>query len=810
MNRRQRNLSSKFTGILLAWIFVLAPCWVIALDLSRAHVEKLENGLTVMIVEDHTAPLVSTQALYKVGGRNECQGSTGLAHFVEHMAFRATGNFPNTDVVSRIYAVGGEWHGYTWIDQTTYFETVPVKYLDMVLQIQADRMTSIVNNPDEIEAERGAVMTELHSYENDPASLLYDAVLAASFQQHPYRYNVIGWTSDVEQIRHDDIEEFYHRFYKPSNAVLAVAGDVRTAEVMDHVRRYFGAIPAGSPVQPPRTIEPPQNGERRITVRGSGAYNYFQITYHAPAAKDPDYPAFLVLQALLTGSGGVNFQQRGEGESAQAGTRLFGVAPGIASFFQPTADPYALDITGHVESSTPLPDVENRVEAQILKLRETAAPAGELDAAKKQVLTELVFDVETTEHAAHQLAFFEGIGAFDVLQKLPDLVRSVTSSDVQRIAVKYLQPYQRTTGWYLTEGKDSAGFVSPVSGRAMAKHTASPEAGPRVKTLKNGIVLITQKIARTPTGYFEALVPSNTVEVGGDSAADTPLQGFTSAGSRFLKDEFGKAMQDAAALWSKPFPPKEADPAEREDPEARLEIEMRAALGLAPRAGGASPVAIAVVGDVEESEAMRVLEESFGRLPRASSAAQSGRPQVKEHTRAVRLPGKPQSQFGYAVPAAAPGSQDFYAWRALLYILSHGYEGRLGKDLISQKGLIYYIDSNYRSDDRNGWITMTVGVNPDKLEVTRSRFMELLQDLKEHPPLESEVAEAKQNLLGRRITGYQSNEELTNRYLQEWIINGRLLSQSEFERSVNSVTLDQVRALVPSFLNGALVTIDTR
>jgi predicted Zn-dependent peptidase len=329
-----------------------------AYNLDEIKTEKLANGLTVMVLEDHTQPLVSTQMFYRVGSRNECVGTTGLAHFVEHMAFRATKHFPNSEVVSKIYAVGGEWHGYTWIDQTTYFETVPLKDLDLVLQIQADRMNEVVNNSEELEAERGAVLTELHSYENDPSSLLNDAVVAASFEEHPYRYNVIGWTSDVEKITHDDLVRFYKRYYNPSNAVFAIAGDVRASDVLDRVRKYFSPIPSGSKAESPRTVEPPQNGERRVQLRGTGPFNYFQISYRAPAAREPDYPNFLLLQGLLTGSGGVNFRQRGSGESPRSGTRLFGLPFRVSTFLIPTADPYVFSFTGRVPPTMNTVEIE--------------------------------------------------------------------------------------------------------------------------------------------------------------------------------------------------------------------------------------------------------------------------------------------------------------------------------------------------------------------------------------------------------------------------------------------------------------------
>src|SRR5262249_21370218 len=217
----KRALLLKFNLLLLFYAGSL-----FGYDLSQVRMEKLQNGLTVMMLEDHTQPLVSTQVLYKVGGRNETDGKTGLAHFCEHMSFRATKNFPDTGVTSSIYAVGGEWHGYTWIDQTTYYETVPAADLELTLRIQADRMGSALIKEDEVEAERGAVLTELHSYQNDPAISLNDEVMKAVFLEHPYRTNTIGWENDVQKLTHADILDFYKRYYNPSNAVLAIAGDM--------------------------------------------------------------------------------------------------------------------------------------------------------------------------------------------------------------------------------------------------------------------------------------------------------------------------------------------------------------------------------------------------------------------------------------------------------------------------------------------------------------------------------------------------------------------------------------------------------
>ncbi|MFP5288169.1 MAG: M16 family metallopeptidase, partial [Thermoanaerobaculia bacterium] len=420
-------------------LLLLAAAPLSAGRLDGVLVARLPNGLTVMVLEDPTLPIVSTQVLYKVGGRNECTGATGLAHFVEHMAFRASERFPDTDVVSRIYAVGGEWHGYTWIDQTTYFETVPRERLPLVLDIQADRMSRLLLPAAELEAERGAVLTELHGYENDPASVLHDAVAAVSFSEHPYRQNVVGWTSDVERITHEDVSAFYRRHYNPANAVLAIAGDVKAAEALELVRKAFGSIPAGEATPPPRTVEPPQQGERRVHVPGSG--NRFQIAYRAPAATDPDFPIFLLIQALVTGSTGASFRQDGDPIPARPGSRLHGVADEIASVFAPTAQPYLFSLRGSGG-----PEVEKAIEERIAALRERPVPMEELERVRRTLLTDLELDVETSEDAAHQMAYYEGIGAFGVLKRLPELVAAVTPDDVQRAAAARLQPWQRTVG----------------------------------------------------------------------------------------------------------------------------------------------------------------------------------------------------------------------------------------------------------------------------------------------------------------------------------------------------------------------------
>jgi zinc protease len=775
-------------------LFLLAATPLSAGRLDGVILERLPNGLTVMVLEDPTLPIVSTQVLYKVGGRTECSGATGLAHFVEHMAFRASERFPDTDVVSRIYAVGGEWHGYTWIDQTTFFETVPRERLPLVLDIQADRMSRLLIPAAELEAERGAVLTELHGYENDPASVLHDAVAAVSFTEHPYRQNVVGWTSDVERITHADVAAFYRRHYNPANAVLAIAGDVKAPEALALVRKAFGSIPGGDPTPLPRTVEPPQRGERRVDVPGGGSR--FQIAYRAPAATDSDWAAFLLIQALLTGSSGASFRQDGDPFPARPGSRLYGVAEEITSFFAPTAQPYLFSLQG---SSGP--EVEKAIEERIAALRDRPVPAEELDKARRALLTELELDVETSEDAAHQMAFYEGIGAFQVLKRLPALIAAVTPEDLQRAAAARLQPWQRTIGWVHPVPPPAVPAAAPPrvvqDSPAPARISEKPSA-PRVKTLPNGIALIVRRIPRVPVGYLRVVVPT------ADVADDEPSWRHTSMSRRFRAGELSEATEELRKALDSAEPA--LPPEEIEDPEARLDQSLREALvNPALTLKPAIPAVIVAVGDLDEDEALRLLATAFSSLPPPRPLPPLDL-RVRQREVRVALPGKAQSQIGYAVPV--PSSP--LAWRMLLYTVAHDYEGRLGKELIARRGLLYYLGTHFRSDGRTGWLSIISGVNPDKLDETRALFFGLLDTLRENPPTEAEVEEARQHLIGRRLTAPMSNEEISAAYAREWIERGRLLTDAEWEREVRAVRREEVLAIVPAFLAGIRGTVDVR
>lgn len=797
-------------------IFVGAGSAIAAMDLRNASVERLDNGLTVILLEDRNFPVTSVQMLYRVGARDETAGQTGLAHFLEHMAFRDSENFPDTGLVSSIYASGGEWHGYTWTDQTTYFATVPKEHLDLLLRIEADRMTRLIISPDDMEAERGAVLAELHMYENYPTSMLIDAVMFASFVAHPYRNNTIGWESDIVNLAHDDVVGFYRRHYHPANAVLAVVGDFDSNPVRARIAELFGEFPGRPPTALPHTVEPLQKGERRVRLGGNSDDRQFLIAYRAPSANSADFAAFLVLQELLGASGGVNFRQNDWGVPVAHGAVLDGAAENLTTWYPPSAQDYVFTIGGTAPAGAAQADVEQEIEKRIAATRQRPPDKKALAGAIDDVLDQLVFDVETTEDAAHQLAFFEGLHALATLLELPDRVAAVSAADVQRVSRNYLPPARRTIGWFEPAaaggephiGSETA-FKAPAESiwpkHAIDKGSLPP---PVTATLGGGIPVIVQQSDLSPAAYLQIVLPANKIAIT-NAAAGSPVHGYSSLSFRTRPKELSETIVLAHAAIADAG----IDSAKRDvpsaDPETRLEQVFAKFMASddAPRIKPTIPALIVLSGDVDANEALALLEESFGKLGAQSHPArQSGKFKPAQLT--VRL-GVPlaQAQLGYIVPAPGPREPAADAYRLLQYILSHDYEGRLGTEAISRRGLAYYIDSRYRSDGDNGWITLAVGVDPEKTDTLMNLVSDELRRLADEPPTEAEVEEAKAYLVGRAKSGAQSNEELAVELAVQWLWYGELQSAGALAGRLARISHQDVLEVVRAFTNGKTIVV---
>src|SRR6267143_360672 len=290
---------------------------------ERMRSTTFDNGLKVLIQEDHTAPLASVWCWYKVGSKDERPGLTGISHWCEHMNFKGTANIPRDQVKGIIEQYGGTWNGYTWIDQTTYLETATRDALDRMLFIESERMANCLYHPDDCESERTVIISELQGGENDPDQLLDQELTATAFKSHPYRHPTIGWISDLESMSRDDLYGYYRRYYVPNNATLVIVGDVDTDEALRRVDKYFAGITPGAPPARMRTVEPEQTGERRLVIRKEGTTAYLKVGYHAPSATGEHFVPLLILDAVLTGAKGLNLWSSFRTAPPQRSARLY-------------------------------------------------------------------------------------------------------------------------------------------------------------------------------------------------------------------------------------------------------------------------------------------------------------------------------------------------------------------------------------------------------------------------------------------------------------------------------------------------------
>jgi zinc protease len=428
----------------------------------------LDNGLKVLVREEHTAPLASVWCWYKVGSRDEGPGRTGVSHWVEHMNFKGTENIPRDQVKGIIEQFGGSWNGYTWIDQTTYLETATRDALDRMLFIEAERMARCLYHPDDCESERSVIISELQGGENDPDVLLDQELTATALKAHPYRHPTIGWLSDLQTMTRDDLYGHYRRFYIPNNATLVIVGDVDADAALRSAEKHFGGIAPGPALERHWTAEPDQTGERRVTIRREGTAAYFKVAYHAPAAVDAGFVPALVLDTVLTGAKGVNLWSSFRGIPPQRQARLYRalverrLASMVFGQIVPTAEPFLYTISATATDGTSLGSVESALLQELDEVRVNGVTPDELARAKKQLHARFVFDNDSVTNIAHQLGYFETIAGVDVFTSLEERVQAVTLESVSKVAGSMLTPANRTVGWFEPAGSDSA---EPTPGR---------------------------------------------------------------------------------------------------------------------------------------------------------------------------------------------------------------------------------------------------------------------------------------------------------------------------------------------------------
>jgi len=415
----------------------------------------LSNGMKVLLKEIHTAPLVSSWVWYRVGSRDEVNGCTGISHWVEHMQFKGTPTFPSSALDKAISREGGMWNAMTYLDWTTYFETLPADKIDLALRLEADRMVNSAFDEKEVSSERTVIISEREGNENEPLFLLGEAVQGAAFRVHAYHHEVIGDLADLHSMARDDLYRHYQTYYVPNNAVMAVAGDFEPGQMLDRIKELYEPIPDGP--DPARLMrpEPVQKGELRLSVEGPGETTYVQVYYRFPSASDPDFFPLAVLDSLLAGPSNLNFF--GGGISNKT-SRLYRalvdkeLAVGLSGGAQATIDPFLYNISLTIHPQRTPEAALSALDGEIKRIQDELVNEDEIARAIKQARAIFAYGSENITNQAFWMGFAEMFADYNWFLTYLDSLAAVTPADVQRVAQQYLLPRSRVIGTYVPSG----------------------------------------------------------------------------------------------------------------------------------------------------------------------------------------------------------------------------------------------------------------------------------------------------------------------------------------------------------------------
>ena len=400
----------------------------------------LDNGLRVLLLEDHRSPIVSFQVWYRVGSRNEARGATGIAHLLEHMMFKGTPTHGPRQFARIVEQNGGHDNAFTSQDVTAYYVDIAADRIDLVLELEADRMHNLLLDAKDIDSERQVVIEERRTRtEDDPGGFLGEEVGSIAFKAHPYGYPIIGWVEDLKRITPAEIRAFYRAYYVPNNAIVVAVGDFHAPELLEKITRRFGPIPRGPAPPPVLAVEPPQNGERRVVVRKQAQLPIVYLAWHAPNQRSADAPALEVLSTVLSGGRASRLYrhliyERQLALEAGGDYNYFSLDPNLFWFW-----------------ATPMPgktpeELERALLAEMDRLKTEPVRDEELDRAKNQTEASFVFQADSVHRRASLLARFELIGDHALMDSFVGRIRTVTAADLMRVARTWFPPDRKTVG----------------------------------------------------------------------------------------------------------------------------------------------------------------------------------------------------------------------------------------------------------------------------------------------------------------------------------------------------------------------------
>jgi len=415
---------------------------------SQIREVVLENGLKVLLLENHKSPAVTFQVWYRVGSRNEEDGKSGLSHFLEHMMFKGTPKVGPEEYSRIIARNGGRSNAFTSSDITVYFATMNREKIGIVVELEADRMANALLDGTYFEAEKKVIMEERRlRTEDNPAAALGEVAGAVAYLVHPYRRPIIGWMRDIQKLTRDDLQRHYRAYYTPNNAFLVVVGDFSAEEMLAKIKDAFGKIPRGPDPLKVQIEESPQSGERRAILKKEAELSLLSMYYHAPNVKDPDSFALDLLAVILAGGRSSRLHQDLVYHKRLA--RSVDV-----DYWGLSVDPTILSVTAQLMPDKDPAEVEHAVDGTLDRMKSELVSDRELGKAKNQVEAEFVFGQDSIFGQARRIGFYESAAEWRLLDRYLEGIRKVTAEDILRVAKKYLDRDRRTVGILIpTKGK---------------------------------------------------------------------------------------------------------------------------------------------------------------------------------------------------------------------------------------------------------------------------------------------------------------------------------------------------------------------
>jgi zinc protease len=786
---------------------------LVLLQLAAPTRFELPNGLRAWIQEDHRRPVALVQVTYKAGSLAEEPGKTGLAHYVEHMVYRATQHIQNEDVYGYIDRIGGRYTGGTWPEFTRYAETVPAWAVESALRVTAERMCCALFDSTEFERERHNVVTEANGFSDmDPLTVMRDAVLYSAFDVHPYRLNSDSWARDNLVLSRDDAFRWYKDHYGPNNAVLVIVGDVATDSVRQLVVRHFGSIARAPGSGQITVVEPPQRAEKRVTVVAPNARPEMDVVYHAPAATDRDFAALTVVTRLL--------QQR-----LPAALRDISANGIVAVTDSASQYPYLLRVMVQADSAAALDRALVALDREVERLARGDVPDAQLAVARAAVLSADSVAMSASSgvipprqsyltHIADMLFDREAL-SWEVSESQARAARarasSTSAAEVASYALRWMRPSQRTIGLLRPGESDFVATWSDARRLAGERMEIPPLTTPPAKRHRPAPVpdrallpLPALSISTARRALDNGTVVRSATLAGSSVQPRVRLQCDCSDSTRIVAAE--RLLTSDAVLSNAGLVVRVAQNAARaSDSSAEVVARRRAleAVGSQP----AVPLEQLIAGVVTTAGAERTAERVtrvLASLPAGRRTTPSAAPQQRSSAPEERVLLANETQV--AVVAALPGVPRDHPDRRALELLSYivgvpSYGGRLGWAL-TKSGLTYAAAATNEFGARSGAILLSTECDTRNTDATIQAIREVVEGVGTRGVDDWELREAQAFMLGR-ATLYGAREDSDPDAIAAALIQSELggleLDPPALSRAYLAITLDELNRVATKY-----------